>query len=362
MVPTSMVPTSMVPTSMVPTSMVPTLSNTNLTEAALIRMQALSTNFQGAILTGACIEDWNINSQTNLKNVKCDYIYLKRNYSEEEKRFIFSNRCPHDPDKIFAPGEFTQLFQKALETVDLIFSEGIEWTAFLESFQQLQAEVKSQDLSIQAIDKKSGGAFVVRLEVPEEANKAEIAKYIEQEYEAKLKVIEASYQKQLQAKDEVIHEKNEELIKAYRQEKSELIEVVKTMSNINPIINIINDNKPNMASGNTYNTEKAGIVHNEGDIKDNAKITAEINEAGQQDLTQVAAEIQQLLDQLQKTNSVTLETAQQQAAKELATKTKSDRKLKDKLIQLGKFISDNSAKTIVNEGVKGAIKLFLLMV
>ena len=36
--------------------------------------------------------------------------------------------------------------------------------------------------------------------------------------------------------------------------------------------------------------------------------------------------------------------------------------LKNRLIQLGKFIGENSAKTIVSEGAKGVIKLFLLMV
>ncbi len=55
---------------------------------------------------------------------------LKNIYSEEEKKRIVSDRRPHAPNKIFAPGEFAQLFQKALETVDLIFSDGIDWQAF----------------------------------------------------------------------------------------------------------------------------------------------------------------------------------------------------------------------------------------
>lgn len=74
---------------------------------------------------------WNINSKTNLKNVKCDYIYLKSTYSEEQKKWIFSDRCPHDPDKIFALGEFTKRYQKLLETVDIYFDDGIDWQAFL---------------------------------------------------------------------------------------------------------------------------------------------------------------------------------------------------------------------------------------
>ncbi|MEM7760114.1 MAG: pentapeptide repeat-containing protein [Cyanobacteria bacterium P01_A01_bin.40] len=261
------------------------LMDTNLTDMILIRFQALGTNFEGATLTGACIEDWNINSKTNLGNVKCNYIYLKGNYSEEEKKWIFSDRRPHDPNKIFAPGEFTKLFQKALETVDLIFSEGIEWTAFLESFQQLQAEVKSEELSIQAIEKKSGGAFVIRLEVPREANKAEIEKYIKQEYDAKLTVIEANYQKQLKAKNETIQAKNEDLIKAYREKGTDLLKMAEIMSSFQQ--NTIINNSPNLTPGNIYNIEKAGIGHNDNsNISGNSKVAGEFNEAEQEDLTE----------------------------------------------------------------------------
>lgn len=327
------------------------IKKADLSNVKLKRVQALSTNFESTNLTGACIEDWNINSQTNLQNVKCDYIYLKYSFSKKENRYIFSDRRPHHGN--FKKGEFTQLFQKALETVDLIFSEGIEWTAFLDSYQQLQAEVKSEELSIQAIEKKSGSAFVVRLEVPADANKAEIEKYIKQEYEAKLKFIEASYQKQLKAK-------NEELIKAYREKSIDMLNVVEMLSS-SQHKTIIN-NSPNMISGNTYNQSgQIGIGHNEGEIKGNAKVAGVINEAAQQDLTQVAAEIEQLLDRLQQTNGVTLETAQQQTAKDLATKAQNDPNFKDRLINLGKFVGENSAKTAIGEGVKGVIKLLLLM-
>ncbi len=240
------------------------LGSAILVSANLKGVQALATNFQGTTLTGACIEDWNINSETNLQNVKCDYIYLRENKQD---------RRPHDPNKIFAPGEFTQLFQKALETVDLIFSEGIEWAAFLESFQQLQAEVNSEELAIQAIEKKSGGAFVVRLEVPQEANKAEIEEYIRQEYDAKVKVIEANYQKQLQGKDEIIDAK-EELIKAHKEQSTDILEMAKIYAQNQPDI----VNKISVVSGDSYNAETAGIVHSEGDISGDAEIAGEIDE------------------------------------------------------------------------------------
>ncbi|NET52254.1 MAG: pentapeptide repeat-containing protein, partial [Merismopedia sp. SIO2A8] len=105
------------------------LSEANLSEANLSRIQALGTNFYGAILTGACIQDWNINSQTNLNNVICEYIYLREN--QQERRPSRGN---------FAPGEFTKLFQESLETVDLIFREGVDWRAFAYSLTNTQIE------------------------------------------------------------------------------------------------------------------------------------------------------------------------------------------------------------------------------
>ena len=58
------------------------LVGANLTGANLIGVQALQTNFDGATLTGACIQDWNINSETNLENVICDYVYLRQDQQE----------------------------------------------------------------------------------------------------------------------------------------------------------------------------------------------------------------------------------------------------------------------------------------
>jgi uncharacterized protein YjbI with pentapeptide repeats len=104
-------------------------SCTNLSEANLSRTQALETNFAGATLTGACIEDWHINSNTNLTDVICDYIYLSQ--GQQERRPSIDN---------FAPGEFAQLFQKSLETIDLIFRNGIDWDAFAYSFKKVEVE------------------------------------------------------------------------------------------------------------------------------------------------------------------------------------------------------------------------------
>ncbi len=164
------------------------LEGAHLEDANLSTVKALATNFSSATLTGACIEDWNINSHTNLENVICDYIYLKQDKQE---------RRPSDPNRNFEPGEFAKLVEEYTKTVDLIFKDGIDWRAFLSSYQDIQVQYGDQNVSIQAIEKKSDGAFVIRLNVPPDANKAEVESKAKQSYETKLQVLEAQYRAEL---------------------------------------------------------------------------------------------------------------------------------------------------------------------
>lgn len=165
------------------------LSKANLTNVMLNGVEALGTNFSDAILTGACIEDWNINSQTNLENIQCDYIFLKRTFSEEKQEFILTDRVPHDLNQIFAPCEFSKRYQKCLETIELYFDEDVDWQAFLVSFDKLKIECNSDELSINSFENKGNGAFLIRVNIPENVDKAEIGKYLNKQYqlEAELK-------------------------------------------------------------------------------------------------------------------------------------------------------------------------------
>ncbi len=84
------------------------LSGAKLSGANLERTVALDTNFNKAIFTGACLEEWQTNSATNLSNVICEYVYLLQGQQ---------SRSPSEGN--FAQGEFTRLFQKTLDPVDL---------------------------------------------------------------------------------------------------------------------------------------------------------------------------------------------------------------------------------------------------
>ena len=58
------------------------LRHANLKNANLLESLVLDTDFTGATLTGACLEAWNIDHNTKLKNVDCQYVYLLRNQQE----------------------------------------------------------------------------------------------------------------------------------------------------------------------------------------------------------------------------------------------------------------------------------------
>ncbi len=75
----------------------------NLSGANLEKIQALKTDFSKAILTGVCLDSWQTNSEVNLTDVICDYVYLGIN--EEERRPEQGN---------FAPGEFINFLRNSL--------------------------------------------------------------------------------------------------------------------------------------------------------------------------------------------------------------------------------------------------------
>lgn len=156
------------------------LDGANLTEA-----QVIGANFTWAQMTGVSLENWNIDSSTQLDGVESRYVYLlehpKPGTDDRERR-------PSSGE--FAPGDFTSLFEEVLNTVDLIFRNGIDWIAFKSSFKQLQVENEGTELDIQGIENKGEGVIVVKVAVPPETNKARIHHEFMQIYEQSIKSLE----------------------------------------------------------------------------------------------------------------------------------------------------------------------------
>ncbi|MHC5855163.1 pentapeptide repeat-containing protein [Nostoc sp.] len=322
------------------------LIGANLSMANLSRTQALGTDFTGAKFTATCLEDWHINSATKLDNIDCQYVYLK-SYKQE--------RRPSSGE--FRLGEFTKLFQKALETVDLIFTDGIDWKAFLLSFQELQAEYGEENLSVQAFEKKSGGAFVVRLEVLPEANKAEIECRIKELYEVKLNALEGMYRKELQAKDEQII--------IYKEQSASIMSLAKEMA-ARPIQNIIDvkANAENNSVSETFNNNfnQPNIANFANKNQDDARQQANQNIYQSQqnhNLDGTKKEIQQILNQLAQTNPTTdvvTEAIHQKIKTDPTFKARLLAALKAGGLEALKAIFNHPAFSIPAETIKGYLE------
>ncbi|UNU23051.1 pentapeptide repeat-containing protein [Microcoleus vaginatus] len=171
----------------------------NLEMANLTITQALGTDFTSAKMTGACVEAWNIDANTKLDRVDCRFVYRLENAKpgtdDRERR-------PSSGD--FAPGEFTKLFEEVLNTVDLIFRNGVDWKVFITAFTQVQLDNEETELTIQGIENKGDGVFVIKVSVPPDTNKEKIHSEFTQNYQLELKAVEEKYKAELKGKDDQI--------------------------------------------------------------------------------------------------------------------------------------------------------------
>ena len=308
------------------------LSKANLSNAFLYQAFAYGTSLKQAILTGACLEGWQINSTTDLSDVACEYIYLKSGNAP----YLYRERCPSEPNKNFALGEFTVLFQKALETVDLIFSNGVDWDAFAYSFKKVQVENQGAQLDVQSIEKKGDGVLVVRVSVSPDVDKAKIHGDFMQGYEFAHKALEAQYQARLEDKDKHINQ----LFYLLNQSNEKLGEVPKLM-----------------AEAPKYDMRGSNFQAGFAETNYGTMVETQYNNMSQ-DLAQAAAHIQEVLTQLQ-TQGYSPEESQQRVANDLATQAKSNPTVMGKLVKWGQSLADAAAKTTVSEAAKGVFKLAL---
>ncbi|MBD1847023.1 pentapeptide repeat-containing protein [Cyanobacteria bacterium FACHB-63] len=237
-----------------------TLEGAWLERSNLTNIQALQTNFRDARLTGACLEGWNIDSTTLLDGVICDFAYLL-NQSRE--------RRPSSGE--FALGEFAKLFQEVVDTIDLIFRNGIDWKAFASSFEQLKIENEGIALQVRSIENKGDGVIVVRVDSPPGADKQKLHAEFTQSYQLALEALEGKYRAELKQKDEQID--------FYQQQQKNLTDILQQIVRPEPLSLL----------------QKAGkiVILNlgRGDFRTGFAVTLQIGEEGALPSVQVAAEL-----------------------------------------------------------------------
>ena len=159
------------------------LKDAVLEGAILTEAQAVNADFTGARLTGATLEAWNIDSTTTLKNIDCRYVFLRET---PDARGSLERR-PHNPDKMFQPGDFEKFFKEMPDEVQILIRNGVDPNAFRAALQNIMEQNPdiTQD-SVKAIEKQ-GADFLVTLQVPEGTNKAKVERDWDNGYQAGLK-------------------------------------------------------------------------------------------------------------------------------------------------------------------------------
>ena len=162
------------------------LHGADLKESLLARAEVTGVNFSNANLTGICIEDWNINSQTCFTNVQCDYLFRKLNERGEP-----TDRFPSDRN--FEPREFESLYQEVGNVVELIFKEGANWRAVAFTLQKLQLEDEGLGLELRGIEKR-GDLWVVKVAHDESVSGSEVESRLYPQIEEMQKILAAKEQ------------------------------------------------------------------------------------------------------------------------------------------------------------------------
>lgn len=157
------------------------LVNADLQNANLTEVQAIATDFTGAYLTGACIEAWNIDRSTCLKEVNCNFIFQLEQPNAKGSR----ERRPHDVDRFFAEGDFEKLYQEAIDLIEILLKDGMKngeaFRLALADVMQTHPEITPD--SIQKIERKGDDALVT-FAIPEdvEVDKGKIERDLQQAY------------------------------------------------------------------------------------------------------------------------------------------------------------------------------------
>jgi uncharacterized protein YjbI with pentapeptide repeats len=300
----------------------------HLNSAEMHRVQALGANFSQARLTGVCIEDWNINNHTKLQGIDCSYIYLKSGNKD---------RCPNEG--IFTEGEFSKRFQVSKNIIELTFYEDVPWKAFAYAFNESNVQILDEygsEIFLREYKVLDDGLVTIKVSHPSNANSDRIKEILEQKtFEFELQI--AQLQGEVKAKDSVLSMMFERLLSAPASQVNYQIQAANVQIGENSTMS--GDRNINTGGGNYIESNTGNYV--EGDYF-----------AMGQDLASAAIQIQDLIDQLQK-RGVTVDVAQEQVAKDMATQAQADPTVKDKLLKWGQSLGDAT----VSEVVKGAVKL-----
>lgn len=223
----------------------------DLSEANLSKVTAVGACFNQCKMTGAIIENWNIDTQTQLNDIECDYVYLSADKTQR-----------NPPQGEFKAGEFSKLYQEISNTVDFIAHTPAELQALLRAIEKIKNE--GSDIFIQQIERKTESVVIrVQNEGDTEFDKAAVYAEVQKQKEIEFKALEAEYkQKLLEQKVEHLEEKDQ-----LRKENQDLLAELTKMAiqkqpNIHVETKAMNDNSRHQSFNGTANNSNINFGDN----------------------------------------------------------------------------------------------------
>ncbi|NER31967.1 MAG: hypothetical protein F6J89_31265 [Symploca sp. SIO1C4] len=268
------------------------LQDADLSRAKLVQTQLDEADLTGATLTGATIEDWNITSHTQLQGVRCKYVFMRLPTEADQN----PRRKPDNWEEAFEDGDFADFIKPIVDTLDLYHNQGVDPRAIAISFKQLAENNPDAQLEIVAMEKRGEDKFLLRAATAPEANHSQLnAEYFTTYNEIKA-LAEAEVQKLIAEKDSRIASL-ENMVETALRRPSFYAQTYQnqgdTMSNAPKRINK-NEIRGGTFGGGFINADTVSADHIGGDTYNYAP-------EQQQNLADAAAEIQQLLQQLEQT-------------------------------------------------------------
>ncbi|WP_089094259.1 pentapeptide repeat-containing protein [Nodularia sp. NIES-3585] len=147
------------------------LQDADLSRAKLVQAQLNGTDFTGATLTGAYIQDWGITTDTNFDGVRCEYVYMRLPTKENPQPL----RKPDNHKEVFADGEFGDFIKPIFDTLDLYHNQDVDPRAIAISFKQLAENYPDAELEIVAMEKRGEDKFLLRAKTAARADKSQLS-------------------------------------------------------------------------------------------------------------------------------------------------------------------------------------------
>ncbi|MEM6398788.1 MAG: pentapeptide repeat-containing protein [Cyanobacteria bacterium P01_D01_bin.116] len=291
------------------------LQDADLSGAILKKTQLDGTNFTGVTITGACIEDWGITNRTKLYNVKCDYVFMRLIEASDPD---LKNRYRQPACQNFASGEFVDFITPLVQTLDLYHNQVNKPQAIVIAFNELckkYPEAKIKPIAIERRGKNKDGVLI-KAETSPQADHFQLHAEYFNTYEDLRTLSLETLQALLKEKQSIIH-----LLAGVLETKYNTPKVSINNSQHQGDTNMTGDRTVYTGGGN-YNERI------EGDY-----IQGSYYAAGEkQTLAEAAAEIQQLLEQLEQFYPTTTTSEQMIVASEAIKRIKSNPTLKQLVI------------------------------